>query len=1511
MKKNLLQCLLLAIILLLPHICRAQADNPEMYGWLRFDTRNQDEYGICKFVANAPEEINVLYPHDPEEVACAGAFADNKYYVYLYRPVEGGATPLTFNYVNLATGEFKQVADYREMPMLYSDMTYDYSTKTMYALAKKISGSVLLKVNLTDGKYIEVGPMGDEGRLFVTLACSYEGELYAIDGDEGHLWKVDKDTGATDDVGYTWEEPEANFLQSMEFDHSTNILYWALNNIYDEGALATINLETGEAARTGMLGNDAQVVGLYIPFKKTDANAPAAISDLTIIPGEKGALTADISWLNPSTTFSGGKLTSLNKIQIYRNDVLAKEINNPEIGKKASYKDEEMQNGFSTYRIQAVNEKGESEAVSQTVFIGRDVPVAPAKATLTALDKKSAKITWEAPSEGVNGGWVDLSTIAYKVTRLPDNYVVAESTSDVEVIDLSIQVLNNYSYEIQSMTADGMGGKTVTNSLIIGPSLSVPYRCDFATDELFALWNIVDANQDGYSWRRETTLNAALYHYNEDDTTPGDDWLISSPIHLEKGKIYRLSFKLQSYDVNYTERVGVYLGTGKTIAEQTMLLGEFVPENEYNAFSSHRAMLPEVMETGDYHLSFHCHSDPAMWILYLTDILLEEVREGGISGVVTDKDGNGVPDVKVLLKETDRKVMTDENGGYKLEELMPATYTLLFSKTGYQQVEEKGCEVNDGETTFLNAMLTELPVYSVSGKIVNSSNQPVLSAKVSLTGYADYSVTTDADGLFSFPEVYQSDDYELIVERYGLRNDTLSVEVKDANVRLEDLILKDKLLPPGQLKVNVTDRGAVVSWQVPVDTRIFRHDNGIHSGRLGTTASTAKSVYGSVFRTPAKLTGMTWFTENYLLAHHTVNLFVFDLNSEGEPTSEILYSKMNVPNTDMQWTTFEFETPVDAPNGYMLALSYEGHVGLGLDNGEGPDHPFEPHTNCYSEDYTTGRFIYTEEHDIKRSLMIRGIGVLRGEDELPVATTGKKYAVWRLTQEQKETPELWQRLTSDPIDANTYTDTDWQLQKQGYYQYAVKAFYNKDTEVSDAAFSEVLVKDMLTRITVNVKTNTPQNESKGAKITLTNLDNNIEHVYEAIADKDGKAVLPDVWKGVYRVTIDLKGFETFVRDTEDFSTESRYEPSDYILKEYIVNPFNLEIVKTGVDQQRLFNWNVADFLFDDFESHMDFVINSSGSIGWEYVDDDGKETYGVDGVDYINATLPMAYMIFNPYETDPTIGIVDSHIRPFSGEKFLGAFPAHPAPNNDFIISPELNFHKDFTFKFYAKSYTEDYGAEQMNVGYSTTGKAITDFSWLNGDEPIDLPMGEWLEYKYTIPAEAKYVTINCVSDNIFIFMVDDVFIGMEVPEGVDLQKMKDDLSFEVYLDGKSLGTTQSTGYVLNDLTKGRHRAGVKAIFSSVTTPLAEIEFDVEEASGIAENETAHWSITPNPANDMVNISGAYDHLIIYDLSGNEIRHHDYMPQISVAALPEGMYFIKIVSGKYAETLKLIVGHSR
>lgn len=528
-KEKLFHLLVLLGFTLLSMTISAQTDSRDVYGWLRYDDYNQDEYGICKFKTDAADDIQPVWPYDQARVACAGAFAEGFYYVYLYETDGYNATPYSFNRIDLSTGESTQVADYRGMPFLFQDMTYDYSTQTMYAIGydESVYTTLLLKVNLTTGETTIAGKIGES--KYVALACSYEGQLYAIDVDYGDLWSIDKFTGAATDIGYTGERVSED-LQSMEFDHETNTLYWAGYNFW-----GTIDTSTGAAEGISKLGNYAQVVGLYIPFKKTNPNAPAEISDLQITPGANGELSAELSWTNPSLTFGGNKLTNLTKIEIYRNEQLVHEITNPTIGEKSNWQDTGIQqNGSVVYRITAINNEGTSSTTAQSIFIGRDVPAAPSQLSLIVLDENRAKITWSTPQTGANGGWIDASALTYKITRLPDSIVVAETTTDNEYIDNSITKLNIYSYQIQAITPDGAGPTATTDRLVMGPALTVPYRCNFATDDQFALWNVTDANNDEYTWKRETTLAAAYYSYNEDGETGGDDWLVSSPIHLEK-----------------------------------------------------------------------------------------------------------------------------------------------------------------------------------------------------------------------------------------------------------------------------------------------------------------------------------------------------------------------------------------------------------------------------------------------------------------------------------------------------------------------------------------------------------------------------------------------------------------------------------------------------------------------------------------------------------------------------------------------------------------------------------------------------------------------------------------------------------------------------------------------------------------------------------------------------------------------------------------------------------------
>ena len=42
---------------------------------------------------------------------------------------------------------------------------------------------------------------------------------------------------------------------------------------------------------------------------------------------------------------------------------------------------------------------------------------------------------------------------------------------------------------------------------------------------------------------------------------------------------------------------------------------------------------------------------------------------------------------------------------------------------------------------------------------------------------------------------------------------------------------------------------------------------------------------------------------------------------------------------------------------------------------------------------------------------------------------------------------------------------------------------------------------------------------------------------------------------------------------------------------------------------------------------------------------------------------------------------------------------------------------------------------------------------------------------------------------------------------------MKENISFEVYLDGEKINTTQQSNYLFSGLNKGKYKAGVKAVF--------------------------------------------------------------------------------------------------
>ena len=198
---------------------------------------------------------------------------------------------------------------------------------------------------------------------------------------------------------------------------------------------------------------------------------------------------------------------------------------------------------------------------------------------------------------------------------------------------------------------------------------------------------------------------------------------------------------------------------------------------------------------------------------------------------------------------------------------------------------------------------------------------------------------------------------------------------------------------------------------------------------------------------------------------------------------------------------------------------------------------------------------------------------------------------------------------------------------------------------------------------------------------------------------------------------------------------------------------------------------------DGFESYTDFALDFPP---WIQVDNDMGDTYGEETHDWPNEHSPQSFIIFNPSQTTPA-WTGDPEVEPYSGEKYAACFSTVPPDtNDDWLITPKVPIQNGAFFKFWARSYTDQWGKERFRVGISTTDSDPSSFIILSTEPYLEAPV-EWTEYSFDLAnfvGQDAYLAINCVSADAFFLMVDDVSVTEEggCEPGIDVEKYVLDL---------------------------------------------------------------------------------------------------------------------------------------
>lgn len=1421
----------------------------------------------------------------------AGAMTKSGYYAATYN--ENG--PVDWCKVDLETGEMTRLASLSGKA--YTDMSYDYSSEKMYAISHPTTETTeLLTISLSDGTKSKVM---DIQLQLMTLACTYSGDLYSID-TQGMLYSIDINTKKLTPL--TNMEFLPSYIQSMEFDHETGLLYWTACN-GSNSMFYKINVDTLEKTSIGNLGNGGEMTGLYIPFKLSEPDAPDAVTEFSaeVLPTGN---TIRFNWVFPSTTVAGDLLTFMTSVSIECDGTLLKKIVNGAdlnwtTGQKTSI-DLEVTPGLHLFKIYVTNTAGDGLPKFTKLFVGEDIPAAPTNLKIVT-DDEQATLTWDAVTTGSNGGNIDLTTLRYTITRWPDNVIVADHIEETTFTDQP-KATDVYAYEVVASTRKGVGDKVRSGWMPVGVACDLPFSFRFDDEVKFKLWTVVDHNADGVTWKFSYTyegIPAMEYRYSSDNNA--DDWLFTPALKLTAGKAYKLKFDCGVQNPKYPERLKITMGTDKTIEAQKIVL-ETYDLTEYG-LNSKIIYLPESLETNNWYFAFQACSDKDMSKLYLSNVEVSENIAATFKGTVLHGD-TPMPGTKVTLSNSEKEYFTNSEGNFYIQEINPGSYTLTASLFGFD-LFTKQITFDTLENKVENIHLTTLPRADIHGHVKNQKGENIPNAAVYLHGYDNYSTQTDKDGKYLLENVYCQGDYTLEAYAPNYEKSSLLIPAFTEDVTADDFLLREKLLSPAPISADATRFEVHLAWNKPEDKLIqFRYDDGqapLYVLNMEFDAND-NTVSGCIYDTPTMFTGISWQVADNSSPKTTVDVIILDLDENGNPTRKVLFEQKGVPSTDSYWSSFQLPYPITAPRGALIALKGDAH--LCMDYGESAEWPFIEKRSCLNFDYKAEDFIYLEERDLRYNLLVRAEGVALGAPYSKIRsipTPQPKYRVWRLAANDEENMEEWTELTTQPIKAMEFTDATWKNATKGVYKYAVRAIYS-DNEYSYPAFTEIIPRLMTSEISVSLTTNAAGESAQNALMTLINQDE--IHSYKATADENGKMIFPTVWEGTYTVVIERKGFQSV---TDEITVEGGKDNSlTYNLTESTQIPENLKIDANGVSGSRLFRWNVIEKWEDDFEGHDDFTINSPSELGWSYIDGDGAPTYASSSYEFPHQNEPMAFIVFNPSATSPDM--LDEAV-PHSGDKMLCCFACTGGvANNDYLISPELEMSNDFVIRFWACSYDNRF-LEEIRVGYSTTGKKEDDFIWLDENQTIPT---KWTEYIVSIPKEAKYVTINCISNDRYMLMLDDIYIGAP-QQSQALNKISriagEPVSYEVYLDGKHVITTTETSYTFTNLNKGEHVAGVKSVYASGTTEMATITFDVEETGSGIQKESANneFVLYPLPAHETLYINGKYDKAQLINPAGKVILQTDYTSKLSVGEYPAGLYYLILEKEGKSTVLKVPV----
>ncbi len=1334
--------------------------------------------GFYTFTTDQSSPIESVSPKEKWTEFHGGAYVDG-YYYFQCGAVYSSHNEMTFRKldVNTWTESDTDVKIHSDNINRAFSFAYDYIGGKMYASSPNYNNTetpyMLRNVPLDGSNLTDIAPLEYE---FPAIAFDAKGQLWGFTRSAA-LYKIDKATGKATkvgDLGYQQRSEHA----AATFDIRTGKLYWYCQTVVYrpdqteawEYGLFEVNTTTGQATKIKDFGDTQE----RMPDIFMIDNHPAAPATGTLsFAFSAGTFDAGtVTYAAPATTYDSTPTSGQLDIDFFVDGKpLATGTVTP--GSTKAVESGTLTRGEHIFSAYTTDANGRKSLVAKTrIYAGSDAPAAVTNIKVVPNDDEtSATITWDAPTQGINGGNIETADLTYRVmvnigrqtlyTDLKETRFEHTPTYDMALTQYQIVPIIN-----------GVEGKTAYSTpALLGKAIDItpdkPYIEPFNNANSFTYFTTIDANGDkseggGNVWLYHPNFNMAVWWWDYDTPrTRADDWLITPALNLDRTKVYRLSFDVRGFSTQYNFITEVKATAGKyaTAEAQTHTLTTYHREVELgdNDYSEHVTVLFKP-NRDERRIGFYASNNGNDHI-GLDNILVEEYGPATIpaepTGVTAVKNADGTVTISATMP-----VKRANNLDLDLSEITKIeVYNITAGATVATLEGDKiasQISVVDSNALFgINEY--RVLAYNEQGAgmeaIVSVDLVPDTPKDVTNLGIKVLNGGKDAHITWQYPSDYlganggllRPDDITYIIERsirtsQGTTTSTIARNIKDSEYVDTDV---DVALG--------NERQARVTYTVKART-------------VGGTAYGAAiaDLLGRAYELPAKETGNSngmkpWTTTNAYMANWGINTsgtgYSPMASSQDSEGGIITFSPSQTSITGRA----DFVSPRINLSGMlnpkMTFWIYQGpelkqtYVQLGIVTVEnGVESEFKSVTPQYcsrADVPENGWYQYSADLSAygkceRASIVLRGSGLL-------YVASGKHDGNIHIDNIQitGDKPEVDVRVTSFTGTQSPVMGTE--------AKYSVAVDNNGLNEAKDVKVEFFADDQLVSERTITIPVNTAD---------VLEFDYTPAIAEEGTIHLSVKLSLEgDVNLANNELSLNIRTVTPLLRFVNDL--EAKVENGK-------------DVVLSWSDPSE---YPAGAAINDDFSAYEDYSLNNFG--GWTTYDGDKiVTTQGISGGGYQytwpHSGEPQAFIVFNPKR----VGI-SGLFEPSTGDRCMVCFNALGGTNDDWLISPQLSGNKQ-TISFMATVITVAPAYEFFETYYSTKGNSVEDFEQIGETQTVNANI--WRPYSFEVPAGAKYFAIRCVtkaeSNSQFGLGLDDFEFTPAQPQSI--------LSgFNIYRDGK------------------------------------------------------------------------------------------------------------------------------